>query len=333
MKQKKEVRLSDIATKLNISTVTVSKALADKEGVSEDLRMQIKKLANEMGYRPSKPLNGTTGNIGIVIPSRFFSPDFSFYWYLFNHLSTQLLKNNYFSMMELLSDQDEKNCILPRLISEKKVDGVIFLGQTNQEYIEKINSVYKNFILMDFYTSNPDLDCVVNDDFYNSYLITSYLIAQGHKKIRFVGSFEATSSIRDRFMGFEKAMYENGLDTAFEEIIPDRDQNGLLIKMSLPSKKQLPDAFVCNSDLTAAKLIAQLTEKGIRVPEDVSVTGYDNFLSEQEKTVPLTTIGVEPENICAMAAELIIAKVTGQAYTRGRHLATGKVIERESVKV
>ena len=128
-------------------------------------------------------------------------------------------------------------------------------------------------------------------------------------------------------------MYENGLDTAFEEIIPDRDQNGLLIKMSLPSKKQLPDAFVCNSDLTAAKLIGQLDKKGIRVPEDVSVTGYDNFLSEQEKTVPLTTIGVEPENICAMAAELIIAKVTGQAYTRGRHLATGKVIERESVKV
>ena len=333
MKQKKNVRLSDIAAKLNISTVTVSKALADKEGVGEDLRLQIKKLAQQMGYRPLKASGGTTGNIGIVIPSRFFSPDFSFYWYLFNHLSTQLLKNNYFSMMELLSAEDEKNCTPPRLIAEKKVDGVIFLGQTSREYIEKINSVYKSFILMDFYTSNPDYDCVVNDDFYNSYLITSYLIARGHKKLRFVGSFGATSSIRDRFMGFEKAMYENGLYTSFEEIIQDRDQNGLLIKMELPSKKQLPDAFVCNSDLTAARLIGQLEEKGIKVPDEVSVTGYDNFLSEQEKNVLLTTIGVEPESICAMAAELIIAKVTGQAYTRGRHLATGKVIERESVKV
>lgn len=334
MKQKKEVRLSDIAEKLNISTVTVSKALADKEGVGDDLREKIKALAVQMGYKIKRTPGaaGSTGNIGIVIPSRFFSPQASYYWYLFNHLSTQLLKQNYFSMMELLSAEDEKACTLPRLITEKKVDGVIFLGQTSTEYINKVNKAYSNFILMDFYTGDPQIDCVVNDDFFNSYLITSYLISQGHKKLRFVGSFEATTSIRDRYMGFEKAMYENGLATSFDQIIPDRDQNGLLIKMSLPSKKDLPTAFVCNSDLTAAKLIGQLTEKGIKVPQDVSVTGYDNFLSEQEKTIPLTTIGVEPQNICAMAAELIIAKVTGQPYIKGRHLATGKIIVRESVK-
>ena len=335
MKQKKEVRLSDIAEKLNISTVTVSKALADKEGVGEYLREQIKKLAMEMGYKPAKTasgVNGTTGNIGIVIPSRFFSPNFSFYWYLFNHLSTALLKQNFFSMMELLSAEDEKACNMPRLITEKKVDGIIFLGQTSTEYIEKVNSVYNNFILMDFYTSNPDFDCVVNDDFFNSYLITSYLISQGHKSIRFVGSFNATTSIRDRYMGFEKAMYENNLLTNLEDIISDRDENGLLIKMELPSKKDMPTAFVCNSDLTASKLIQQLEEKDIKVPQDISVTGYDNFLSEQEKTVPLTTIGVEPESICTMAAELIINKITGKTYIKGRHLATGKIIVRESVK-
>ncbi len=334
MRQKKEVRLSDIATKLNISTVTVSKALADKEGVGDDLREKIKNLAVQMGYKLKRSSGsaGSTGNIGIIIPTRFFSPQASYYWYLFNHLSTQLLKQNFFSMMELLSAEDEKECNLPRLISEKKVDGIIILGQTNKKYIQKVNSVFENFILMDFYTDNGEIDCVVNDDFFNSYLITSYLISQGHKKLRFVGSFEATSSIRDRYMGFEKAMYENGLATGFDQIIPDRDPNGVLVKMQLPEKDELPDAFVCNSDLTAARLIGQLQEKGIKVPQDVSVTGYDNFLSEQEKTVPLTTIGVEPENICAMAAELIIDKVTGQPYIKGRHMATGSIIVRESVK-
>ena len=335
MKQKKQVRLSDIAQRLNISTVTVSKALAEKEGVGEDLRIQIKKLAQEMGYKPVKTpsdLQGNTGNIGIVIPSRFFSPNFSFYWYLFNHLSTALLKQNYFCMMELLSEEDEKNCTLPRVISEKKVDGVIFLGQTSSQYMDKINQVYYNFILMDFYTSNPDFDCVVNDDFFNSYRITSYLISQGHKKIRFVGNFEATTSIRDRFMGFQKAMYENGLAADFDKIIADRDHTGLLVKMQLPSKAEMPGAFVCNSDLTASKLIQQLNEEGYKVPEDVSVTGYDNFLSEEEKTVPLTTIGVEPQTLCSMAAELIINKITGRPYIKGRHLATGKIVVRDSVK-
>ena len=81
MSQKKKVRLSDIAAKLNISTVTVSKALADKDGVGDELRQQIKEIAEKMGYQIKKTaVSGNvaftakgTGNIGILIPSRFFS--------------------------------------------------------------------------------------------------------------------------------------------------------------------------------------------------------------------------------------------------------------------
>ena len=100
MNTKKKVRLSDIADKLGISTVTVSKAIADKEGVGDDLRQQIKNLAEEMGYKTKKTgilsnSGNTTGNIGILIPSRFFSSEFSFYWFLFNYLSKSLLNRHY----------------------------------------------------------------------------------------------------------------------------------------------------------------------------------------------------------------------------------------------
>ena len=335
MKQKKQVRLSDIAERLNISTVTVSKALSGKDGVGDDLREQIKKLATEMGYKFKSTAAtgaGSTGNIGIVIPSRFFSPDASFYWYLFNHLSKALLDKGWYSIMELISDEDEKAFIPPRLITDKKTDGIIFLGQLDHAYIQKIASSYSSFILMDYYTADPDIDCIVNDDYYNSYLITSYLISMGHKKIQFVGKFNATTSIQDRYMGYEKAMHENALPCSFDNIIDDRDNKGMLIKMKLPAKDKMPTAFVCNSDLTASKLIQQLNEDGYRVPQDISVTGYDNFLSEEEKTVPLTTVGVEPQTVCSMAAELIINKITGKPYIKGRHLATGKIIIRDSVK-
>ncbi len=335
MKQKKEVRLSDIAAKLNISTVTVSKALSDKEGVGDDLRAQIKELALEMGYKlktGAAASHGTTGNIGIVIPSRFFSPDASFYWYLFNHLSKALLDRGWYSIMELVSDEDEKKLTPPRLLTDKKTDGIIFLGQLDETYIKKIAVTYSSFILMDSYTADPDIDCIVNDDFYNSYLITSYLISQGHKKIRFVGTFAATTSIQDRYLGFEKAMLQNGLACSFEKIIDDRDEKGMLIKCRLPAKTDMPTAFVCNSDLTASHLIQELTHAGYKVPQDISVTGYDNFLSEEEKTVPLTTVGVEAQSLCAMASEVIINKITGKPYIKGRHLATGKIIVRESVK-
>ena len=339
MAQKKEVRLSDIAEKLNISTVTVSKALSNKDGVGEDLRTQIIQLAKEMGYK-SKPASDSkgnpTGNIGVIIPAKFFSPEVSFYWYLFTHLSTQLLKRNFFTMMELVSAEDEEALTLPRLLTEKKVDGLIFLGQVSTQYIEKAATLTDNFILMDFYTNNADYDCLVCDDFYNSYLITSYLIEHGHKMLRFVGNFNATTSIRDRFMGFQKALYEHGLPSDLSEIIKDRNSDGLLLeKMELGggagSNKKLPDAFVCNCDLTASKVIAQLTAQGIKVPQDVSVTGYDNFLSPAEKTIPLTTVAVSPEKTAGLAADLIISKIIGRDYIKGRHLVSGEIIERESV--
>ena len=337
MTQKKKVRLSDIAAKLNISTVTVSKALADKEGVGDELRQQIKDIAQSMGYKVKSTFNlssGTTatGNIGILIPSRFFSPNVSYYWHIFNALSTELLSHNFFSIMELLSDEAEANGTLPRMISDKKVDGLIILGQTNDRYLESLSKAYSKFILFDFYSPKLPFDSVSNDNYFCSYLMTNYVISQGHKKIRFVGNFGATTSISDRYMGFQKAMLENHLSSSVEEIIDDRDEHGALIPFKLPSAKNMPTAFICNCDETAENLITALEEKGYKVPQDISVTGFDNYLPQKKTSVELTTVYIRPEDSTRIAAELIINKITGQPYIKGRHLVSGSLIIRHSVK-
>ena len=336
MTQKKKVRLSDIAAKLNISTVTVSKALADKEGVGDELRQQIKDIAQSMGYKVKSTFNlssGTTatGNIGILIPSRFFSPNVSYYWHIFNALSTELLSHNFFSIMELLSDEAEANGTLPRMISDKKVDGLIILGQTNDRYLESLSKAYSKFILFDFYSTKLPFDSVSNDNYFCSYLMTNYVISQGHKKIRFVGNFGATTSISDRYMGFQKAMLENHLSSSVEEIIDDRDEHGALIPFKLPSAKNMPTAFICNCDETAENLITALEEKGYKVPQDISVTGFDNYLPQKKTSVELTTVYIRPEDSTRIAAELIINKITGQPYIKGRHLVSGSLIIRHSV--
>lgn len=340
MAQKKKVRLSDIAAKLNISTVTVSKALADKEGVGDELRQQIKDIAEQMGYQIKKsnpasqklrPANGT-GNIGILIPSRFFSPDVSYYWHIFNILSTELLNRGYYSIMELLTAEDEEAHTLPRLISDNKVDGLIILGQTSDTYLEELNKKYQTFILFDFYSAKLAYDSVSNDNYFCSYLMTDYVISQGHNKIRFVGNFGATTSISDRFMGFQRAMLEHKLNCQAEDIINDRDENGRLIQISLPPAKSMPTAFVCNCDETAANLILTLEEKGYKVPQDISVTGFDNYLPRKQTAVELTTVYIKPEDSTRVAAELIISKITGQPYIKGRHLVSGSLVIRNSVK-
>ena len=340
MAQKKQVRLSDIAAKLNISTVTVSKALADKEGVGDELRQQIKEIAEQMGYHIKKTaalssatvVKNGTGNIGILIPSRFFSPNVSYYWHIFNALSTELLTLGYYSIMELLSPEDEEAHTLPRILSDNKVDGLIILGQTSDSYLEALNKAYSNFILFDFYSTKHQYDSVSNDDYFCSYMMTNYVISQGHKNISFVGNFGATTSISDRFMGFQKAMLENHLSSSPDDIIDDRDSEGTMIALKLPSAKNMPTAFICNCDETAANLILTLEEKGFKVPQDISVTGFDNYLPRQQISLGLTTVYIKPEDSTRIAAELIINKITGQPYIKGRHLVSGSLVIRNSVK-
>ncbi len=337
MAQKKKVRLSDIAEKLKISTVTVSKALSDKEGVGDELREQIKQVAEKMGYQTKKSAlsgkkDGATGNIGILIPSRFFSPNVSYYWHIFNTLSSELLTCNYYSIMELLSDTDEKNCTLPRMIQDKKIDGLIILGQTSDLYLEALNKTFSDFILFDFYSAKLPFDSVSNDNYFCSYMMTNFVISQGHKKIRFVGNFGATTSISDRFMGFQKAMLENHLVCPPEEILDDRDEHGATIKIKLPPEKNMPTAFVCNCDETAVNLIIALEEKGYKVPQDISVAGFDNYLPQKKTPVELTTVYIKPEDSTKIAAELIINKITGKPYIKGRHLVSGSLVIRDSVK-
>ena len=337
MGQKKKVRLSDIAEQLHISTVTVSKALADKDGVGDELRQQIKKIAEKMGYQLKKTPAGkagapSTGNIGILIPNHFFSPDVSFYWHIFNKLSASLLNRGYYSILELLSAEDEESKKLPRIIKDKKVDGLIILGQTSDAYLEALNREYQSFILFDFYSSKLPFDSVSNDNYFCSYMMTDYVISQGHKKIRFVGNFGSTSSISDRFMGFQKAMLENNLPCSASDIINDRDEKGCLIKLRLPQAKDMPTAFICNSDETAANVIAELEAKGYKVPEEISVTGFDNYIPDKKTSVELTTVYIPPEESTRLAAELIINKINGLPYTKGRQLVSGSLVIRNSVK-
>ncbi len=332
----RKVRLSDIAEKLDVSIVTVSKAIADKEGVSEELRKKIKAVAQELGYKQKAQIPGykrenSTGNIGIVIPSHFFERSTSFYWTMYNAVSKELLANGYYGIMEQLSTKDEFDLVIPHVVQDKKVDGVIMLGQLSLDYAHFFTKHYSHFVFLDFYINDEDCDSITTDNFYNEYRMTQYLINQGHRNIRYVGNFNATSSIADRFMGFMKAMLENGLHVAFEEIIPDRNKKGLYEPIKLP--ENMPTAFVCNCDETAAKLINVLKENGFRVPKDVSVVGFDDFLADGRAIEPpITTVAVDSATLARVAVETLIKKINKQPYTQGHTVISGKLLIRDSVK-
>lgn len=329
-----KIRLADIAAEMGVSTVTVSKALADKDGVSEELRERIKQKAIDLGYRfkTGGKLRkvGSTGNIGVLIPSRFFGKNSSFYWILYNDVALSLLQHDYYCIMEILSPEDEAANKMPRMVQEHKVDGLIILGQLNEKYIDSFTEQYSQFVLLDFYNGHKNYDSVTTDNFYCMYMMTLYLIKMGHRKIRFIGTFKATTSIQDRFMGYLKAMMENDLETNKTDILDDRDEEGNLLTIDLP--KDMPTAFVCNNDEAAARVIRELREEGYSVPNDISVVGFDNYLRMPIPELGITTVEVDTLSMARTAVDLILKKLTKRPYNKGRNSIGGKIILKDTVK-
>ncbi len=332
---KKSVTMSDIAKVMNVSTVTVSKALGDRDGVSEELRERIKQKAPEMGYRMhtgGRGLHdGLSYNIGIIVAKHFISDASSFYWIVYRYIVELLQKQNYYGMLEVVNDNKSEASEIPNSVLDKKVDGLIVLGQFNDSYIDRLMSYNIPTVFLDFYGSREDAETVLSDNFYGSYMLTSHLVANGHRKIGFLGSISSTSSIQDRYLGYYKTLLENRIPLRQDWIISDRsNESDIFPEFTLPA--DMPTAFVCNCDEAAYKLVNQLKALGIRVPEDVSVVGYDNHIYSTICSPRLTTIDVNSRVMSAEAVDIILHKIRDGSYKKGRTLVTGKLVRRESVK-
>lgn len=332
---KKTVTMSDIAAELGCSTVTVSKALSDKDGVSDELRQRIKQKANEMGYRVSyfskTSKEAATYNIGVLVAKRFISDPSAFYWVVYRYIVELLQKQSYYGILEVISEKDERVGLMPNSVADKKIDGIIALGQFSDPYVESMLSAQLPIVFLDFYSSRSDVETVLSDNFFGSYSITNYLINNGHTRIGFIGTITATSSIQDRYMGYYKSLLEHGIPLRDDWVIDDRDSEGVNFK-SIAFPAEMPTAFVCNCDDTAYRVINQLKAMGYRIPDDISVVGYDNHIYSTISNPRITTMDINCYHMSSEAVEILVKKIRDRNYRCGRILVTGKLLERDSVK-
>jgi LacI family transcriptional regulator len=331
----KNVTMSDIAQLLDISTVTVSKALSDKDGVSTELKDKIKSVAEEMGYRYNTLAKGMkegkSYNIGVIIADRFIKDDVdAFYLKMYHNVVKSLSRANYYGIMEIVSVMAEKDLSIPNIISDNKVDGVIVLGQMNQEYLAVIKRTSIPLVFLDFYDEMLDVDSVISDSFYGAYTLTNHVISQGHKEIGFVGNIFATSSILDRYLGYYKALITNKIKVDDSWIVPDRGDEGEYIDFTLPGK--MPSAFICNCDSVAYLFIRKLKKMGYKVPEDISVVGFDNYIFASLSSPRLTTVEVDVEMMAETAVSAVMRKIQGDRRSLGRKVISGNLVIRDSVK-
>lgn len=334
----KSVTMKNIADVLGVSTVTVSKALADKEGVGEELRQAIKVKADEMGYsytagKQKNRKEKQKFNIGVIVASNYIDrASYSFYLSMYHNIILRLAKTGYSGIMEIITAEMRRDNSLPTVVIEQKVDGVIVLGQMSAAYVEKIMDMGMPVALLDFYDAAIETDSVVTDNVYGTYKLTDYCISMGHHKIAFVGSINATSSILDRYLGYCRALYMNHIEQRPDYLIEDRGTNMLNYeRMKLP-EDDMPTAFICNCDEVAYHLMGQLNQMGYKVPEDISVVGFDNYTFVDYANPKLTTVAVNMEAMAEEVVTMLLRQIITKKPSNLRKVISGTLMIRDSVK-
>ena len=332
-----KVRLADIAERVGVSTVTVHNALAGNKGVSPELRERIQTLAGEMGYqalpaRKAERESGELRRIGVLIAENYLAQYTTFYWKMYQELAIVATDKRCITSVEVLKKIDEKRTLrIPSCVEEKQVDGLIVLGDIDKNYIRRLKTAVQiPIVFLDFYDKELAMDAVITDNFYGMFLMTEFLFEQGIDELAFVGSIYSTSSIMDRYCGFMKSMLLHRKNLHPEWMIDDRDEMG---QMGFKLPKKLPKGFVCNCDLAAVMVVEQLQERGLNVPEDVSVVGFDNYLYPGLADRKITTYEVNTRAMTKVALEKVLKQINNPKSGRGLDIVSGRMVVKRSVKL
>ena len=327
----KQVTMKDIAQAMGVSIVSVSKALSGKDGVSDELRADIMSKADEMGYlakEDKKKKIASSSNIAIFIAERFVD-DRSFYVTIYQQMIMEFSSRGLIAIVEIIRDEDERSGTLPVSIQTRTVSQAVIVGEMKSVFLDSIRESGTDMVFFDFEKDDFDADTVVGDNLSGGYTMTRYLVNNGYSEIAYVGNIRATTNILDRFMGFLKYLLAHGMKFDRTWVIDDRSDENVDIDITLP--KKMPQAFFCNCDKTAYRLIQTLNDAGYKVPEDVSVVGYDDYAPVIPEGVELTTYKVDTDEMIHQCAHIVHQRSLNPSYKRGNALVKGSLVERKSV--
>lgn len=347
----KRVTLQDIARRCSTSAVTVSKALNGEKGVSRELREEILKTSREMGYvKVRRAANmRISRTIGVITAARYLREKESFYWPLYRQLASKIQERQSTSVLEVIDESDERALVLPKLVRGSGIDGIIVMGSFSRSYMDVLYHEppqHIPLICLDSEIGPERGDAVVADNIGGGYEVTHHLLEMGHSRIGFIGTLLKTSSIDNRYLGYVKALMELGIPMNPSWVIDDRDRESgellsekeLLGKTGLPAAEHennmmnRPTAYFCNCDRTAFQLIEALSRNGIRVPEDISVAGFDNYMPHGLSEEGITTYAIDLNLMVSKAVSRILYKIEKPASRGGIFVAGGRLVLRSSVR-
>lgn len=323
-------RMEDIAKALGITVNTVSRALRDKNDISKELKEKVKAKAAEMGYVPdlnAKYMRTKKTKIIAIVYDYILNP---YYSIVTEILQNRLSKEGY---NLIIFTESNKEALfteeLARKILSRGVDGIISFLEPNENATQLIKKFGCYLMILGRDCSHNDIDSITTDDVTGGYLATKFLIDNGHKDILLFSTQHKISCAVQRIEGYKKALKEAGLKVNENNIlysVSGRHMTEEALKNNLKFS-----AVICFNDMMAFETIYTLGEKGKKVPQDVSVVGYDYIESHFITPVRLTTIDTDKVQTAQVAAEVLLTKLGDRKQKKFYKTHTPELVEGTTV--
>lgn len=312
---KRKVNIKDVAASADVHPSTVSRVLnpETRSMVSASVAERVSRIANEMGYARSSLAyglrTGRTQTVGVVIPdltNPLFPP-------IIRQIERKLAEQGYIAILADSDNNHENEKAIVQSLMSRNVDGLILATAHRLDSVV-VTCVEENIplVLVNRTIDAHSVTAVINDDAHGIELATSHLAGLGHKSIAYIGGPQDTSTGHDRFLAF-KNLRNAGRFKSHNDLILNckafTEAEGYRGFLTLLKKDRKFTAVIAANDLLALGCYDALTELGLRCPNDISVTGFNDMPFVDRWSPPLTSVHIQHDEIGNQAAELLLEKI------------------------
>ncbi|WP_371194680.1 LacI family DNA-binding transcriptional regulator [Glaciecola sp. SC05] len=309
----------DIAYAAGVSQSTVSRALCDSPLVNPETREKIKKIAQDLNYKVDKNASNLRKQKSKTLALLLFedptSDDSSinpFFISMLGSITKATASAGYDLLVSFQNLSDDWHAVYE---DSNKADGLILLGYGNYtDYEHKLSQLEEqetHFLRWGAPDKNHPNISIGSDNFKGGYMITQHLLANGHKRFAFIGDIGASApELKARYEGCMSALHEAKLGSAMLQHVDaiSTESDGYLATLQLLDEfvgDKKPQAIVCASDLMAIGAIRAINDRGMQVPKDFAVVGYDNIPASSFSTPAITTV----QQNTVLAGQLLVTNL------------------------
>lgn len=309
--------LAELAELAGVSVATVSRSLAGNTVIAESTRTRIVALAREHGFQVNQAARNLrlrrTGAIGVVLPLGHEAEQHlsdPFFMSLLGPLADAIADRGHDLLLSRIIPKDDR--WLDAIVDARRVDGVIVIGQSNQiDAIEHVARRYRPMVVWGADMPDKTQITVGSDNVAGGRMAAEHLLAQGRTRLAFFGNIEVPE-FAARYAGFQQALAAAGGGQATLLPVHLTSEASYSAIENYLADHASPDGIVAASDVIAMSALRALAGRGKRVPQDVSVIGYDDVLIAMHTNPPLTTVRQDVARGAAILVDLLFRRMEGE---------------------